>query len=49
LGRLTREQAGTQVDLYRELCVAWDRHPGAIVLRRDIITNADSSRRKPPP
>jgi alkanesulfonate monooxygenase SsuD/methylene tetrahydromethanopterin reductase-like flavin-dependent oxidoreductase (luciferase family) len=33
---LTREEARSQADFYRERCAAYGREPGAIVLRRDI-------------
>jgi alkanesulfonate monooxygenase SsuD/methylene tetrahydromethanopterin reductase-like flavin-dependent oxidoreductase (luciferase family) len=40
---LTREEARTQADLYRERCAAYGREPGAIVLRRDIYVGKSSS------
>src|SRR5205823_11780325 len=40
---LTREEARTQADLYRERCAAYGKAPGAIVLRRDIYVGETSS------
>src|SRR5438128_2763750 len=40
---LTREEARTQADLYRERCAAYGREPGAIVLRRAIYAGESSS------
>jgi alkanesulfonate monooxygenase SsuD/methylene tetrahydromethanopterin reductase-like flavin-dependent oxidoreductase (luciferase family) len=40
---LTREEARTQADTYRERCAAYGREPGAIVLRRDIYVGESSS------
>ena len=39
---LTREEARTQADFYRERCAAYGREPGAIVLRRDIYVGESS-------
>ena len=40
---LTRAEARTQADFYRERCAAYGREPGAIVLRRDIYVGESSS------
>lgn len=40
---LTRQEARTQADLYRERCAAYGKEPGAIVLRRDIYVGETSS------
>src|SRR3954468_7038313 len=40
---LTREEARAQADFYRESCAAYGRHPGAVVLRRDIYVGESSS------
>lgn len=40
---LTTEEARAQADLYRERCAAYDRAPGAIVLRRDIYVGESSA------
>ena len=40
---LTREDACTQADLYRERCAAHGREPGAVVLRRDIYVGETSA------
>jgi alkanesulfonate monooxygenase SsuD/methylene tetrahydromethanopterin reductase-like flavin-dependent oxidoreductase (luciferase family) len=40
---LTREEARTQADLYRERCAAYGRQPNAIVLRRDIYVGETSA------
>jgi alkanesulfonate monooxygenase SsuD/methylene tetrahydromethanopterin reductase-like flavin-dependent oxidoreductase (luciferase family) len=40
---LTRDEARTQADLYRERCAAYGKAPGAIVLRRDIYVGESSS------
>ena len=40
---LTREEARTQADFYRERCAAYGREPGAIVLRRDIYVGESSN------
>src|SRR5437764_2401304 len=40
---LTREEARTQADMYRERCVAYGKAPGAIVLRRDIYVGETSA------
>jgi alkanesulfonate monooxygenase SsuD/methylene tetrahydromethanopterin reductase-like flavin-dependent oxidoreductase (luciferase family) len=39
---LSREDARTQADFYRERCAAYGRQPGAIVLRRDIYVGESS-------
>jgi alkanesulfonate monooxygenase SsuD/methylene tetrahydromethanopterin reductase-like flavin-dependent oxidoreductase (luciferase family) len=39
---LTREEARTQAEFYRERCAAHGRSPGAIVLRRDIYVGESS-------
>jgi alkanesulfonate monooxygenase SsuD/methylene tetrahydromethanopterin reductase-like flavin-dependent oxidoreductase (luciferase family) len=40
---LTREEARTQADLYRERCAAYGKPPGAMVLRRDIYVGESSA------
>ena len=40
---LSREEARTQADFYRERCAAYGSQPGAIVLRRDIYVGESSS------
>jgi alkanesulfonate monooxygenase SsuD/methylene tetrahydromethanopterin reductase-like flavin-dependent oxidoreductase (luciferase family) len=40
---LTPEEARVQADLYRELCIAYGKEPGAIVLRRDVYVGESSS------
>jgi len=40
---LTREEARTQADFYRERCAAYGRPPKAVVLRRDIYVGQSSS------
>ena len=40
---LTREEARTQADLYRERCAAYGKAPGAVVLRRDIYVGETSA------
>src|SRR3954447_16566066 len=40
---LTREEARTQADIYRERCAAYGKEPGAIVLRRDIYVGESSA------
>jgi alkanesulfonate monooxygenase SsuD/methylene tetrahydromethanopterin reductase-like flavin-dependent oxidoreductase (luciferase family) len=40
---LTREEARTQADLYRERCAAYGKNPGAVVLRRDIYVGESSA------
>jgi alkanesulfonate monooxygenase SsuD/methylene tetrahydromethanopterin reductase-like flavin-dependent oxidoreductase (luciferase family) len=40
---LTREEARTQADMYRERCAAYGKAPGAIVLRRDIYVGETSA------
>ena len=40
---LTREEARSQADFYRERCAAYGREPGAIVLRRDIYVGESTS------
>ena len=40
---LTREEARSQADMYREGCTAYGRQPGAVVLRRDIYVGESSS------
>jgi alkanesulfonate monooxygenase SsuD/methylene tetrahydromethanopterin reductase-like flavin-dependent oxidoreductase (luciferase family) len=39
---LTFAEAHSQVDIYRERCAAYNRHPGAVVLRRDIYVGESS-------
>jgi alkanesulfonate monooxygenase SsuD/methylene tetrahydromethanopterin reductase-like flavin-dependent oxidoreductase (luciferase family) len=40
---LTRDEARTQADLYRERCAAYGKDPGALVLRRDIYVGESSA------
>jgi alkanesulfonate monooxygenase SsuD/methylene tetrahydromethanopterin reductase-like flavin-dependent oxidoreductase (luciferase family) len=40
---LTRAEARTQADLYRERCAAYGRRPRAVALRRDIYVGQSSS------
>src|SRR5690348_9237471 len=40
---LTRAEARTQADLYRERCAAYGRQPNALVLRRDVYVGQSSS------
>src|SRR5947207_5916179 len=40
---LTREEARTQADFYRERCAAYGRRPTAIALRRDIYVGESSA------
>src|SRR5579859_5146483 len=40
---LTRDEARSQADLYRERCAAHGRQPSAIVLRRDVYVGESSS------
>ena len=40
---LTREEARSQADYYRERCAAYGRQPNAVVLRRDIYVGESSS------
>jgi alkanesulfonate monooxygenase SsuD/methylene tetrahydromethanopterin reductase-like flavin-dependent oxidoreductase (luciferase family) len=40
---LTRDEARSQADMYREGCAACSRRPGAIVLRRDIYVGESSA------
>ena len=40
---LTREEARTQADFYRERCAAYGRAPGAVVLRRDVYVGESST------
>jgi alkanesulfonate monooxygenase SsuD/methylene tetrahydromethanopterin reductase-like flavin-dependent oxidoreductase (luciferase family) len=40
---LTRKEARTQADMYRERCAAYGKAPGAIVLRRDIYVGETSA------
>src|SRR5204863_838818 len=40
---LTREEARTQADMYRERCAACGKAPGALVLRRDIYVGETSA------
>ena len=40
---LTRDEARSQADLYRERCAAHGRQPGAVVLRRDVYVGESSS------
>jgi alkanesulfonate monooxygenase SsuD/methylene tetrahydromethanopterin reductase-like flavin-dependent oxidoreductase (luciferase family) len=40
---LTREEARTQADIYRERCAAYGRQPNAVALRRDIYVGQSSS------
>lgn len=40
---LSRDEARSQADLYRERCAAHGRQPGAVVLRRDVYVGESSS------
>jgi alkanesulfonate monooxygenase SsuD/methylene tetrahydromethanopterin reductase-like flavin-dependent oxidoreductase (luciferase family) len=40
---LTRDEARTQADLYRERCAAYGKETGAVVLRRDVYVGESSS------
>ncbi|HEV8680396.1 MAG TPA: LLM class flavin-dependent oxidoreductase, partial [Stellaceae bacterium] len=40
---LTREEARTQADFYRERCAVYGKKPGAVVLRRDIYVGQSSA------
>ena len=40
---LTREEARSQADFYRERCAAYGRQPNAVALRRDIYVGESSS------
>jgi alkanesulfonate monooxygenase SsuD/methylene tetrahydromethanopterin reductase-like flavin-dependent oxidoreductase (luciferase family) len=40
---LTRAEARTQADIYRERCAAYGRQPNAVALRRDIYAGQSSS------
>src|ERR1700732_2730365 len=40
---LTREEARAQADFYRERCAAYGKHPGAVVLRRDIYVGESAA------
>ena len=43
---LTREEARSQADFYRERCAAYGKRPGGIVLRRDIYVGESSAEAK---
>jgi alkanesulfonate monooxygenase SsuD/methylene tetrahydromethanopterin reductase-like flavin-dependent oxidoreductase (luciferase family) len=40
---LTREEARAQADFYHERCAAYGKHPGAVVLRRDIYVGESTA------